>query len=154
MACITLGRLRRRPHALLHRDSPYVSTVQLHYMRRSLTSCIAINTTLPPSELVADAVKRSTVAHLFHMYDLLCDIAAIPRKPPSTWVSIPQAKSGSGSVGKPPIPTLSSQPPPGKLGDTTRSLKLFRGGGVVEMDARTLARECLKVIGKELGVSR
>ncbi|KAF4587994.1 hypothetical protein EYR38_009955 [Pleurotus pulmonarius] len=112
------------------------------------------HTTLPPSELVADAVKRSTVAHLFHMYDLLCDIAAIPRKPPSTWVSIPQAKSGSGSVGKPPIPTPSSQPPSGRPGESTRSLKLFRGGGVVGMDARTLARECLKVIGKELGVSR
>ncbi|KAF7416059.1 hypothetical protein PC9H_002319 [Pleurotus ostreatus] len=121
---------------------------------RCCTETPPIDTTLPPSELVADAVKRSTVAHLFHMYDLLCDIAAIPRKPPSTWVSIPQAKSASSSVGRIPMPTTTSPSSISQLGETTRASKLSRGGAVVEMDARTLARECLKIIGKELGVSR
>ncbi|OBZ73105.1 Protein MON2 [Grifola frondosa] len=38
---------------------------------------------LEPSQLIADAVKRSTKAHLFHFYPILCEIVSIPRKTPS-----------------------------------------------------------------------
>ncbi|KAG5219402.1 Protein MON [Salix suchowensis] len=154
MACLALGRLCRRTHALLHRDSPYVSIVEMHAKDlRLLTSCIAIDTTLPPSELVADAVKRSTVAHLFHMYDLLCDmqryLASLPRR------GYPSRKRSQLRVRwEGPDPNHRHPSSISQHGETSRASMLFRGGGVVEMDARTLARECLKIIGKELGVSR
>ncbi|KAF7290808.1 Protein MON2 [Mycena indigotica] len=73
-----------------------------------------VDTALSPKELIADAVRRSRVAHLFHFYPLLCEIASIPRRTPAAWVAVKQ--------------------------------------GAKELDARTLARECLKVLGKEMGV--
>jgi len=87
----------------------------------------AIDSSLSPSLLIADAVKRSSVAHLFHFYPVLCEIASIPRKTPSTWV-VAQPSSPSGQNG----------------GDVAKA---------VELDARVLARECLKEVGKEMGVS-
>ncbi|KAF8879578.1 guanine nucleotide exchange factor in Golgi transport N-terminal-domain-containing protein [Infundibulicybe gibba] len=38
-------------------------------------------------KLISDAVKRSSVAHLFHFYPVLCEIASMPRKTPSGWVN-------------------------------------------------------------------
>ncbi|KAJ7641694.1 hypothetical protein FB45DRAFT_900796 [Roridomyces roridus] len=75
----------------------------------------AIDTSLGPSLLIADAVKRSPVAHLFHFYPVLCEIASIPRQTPSSWV-------------------------------------VDKGSSVAELDARVLARECLKEVGREMGV--
>ncbi|KAF8129901.1 hypothetical protein EV363DRAFT_1399707 [Boletus edulis] len=78
----------------------------------------AIDPSLPPSVLIADVVKRSSVAHLFYFYPVLCEIASIPRKTPAAWVSV-----ASPSV----------------------------GGEMVQVDARALAKECLRVLGKEMG---
>ncbi|KAJ7187153.1 hypothetical protein C8R46DRAFT_1172029 [Mycena filopes] len=83
-----------------------------------------IDASLSPSLLIADAVKRSSVAHLFHFYPVLCEIASIPRKTPSSWVL---ARTG-GRTSSPD------------------------SGEVTELDARVLARECLKEVGREMGV--
>ncbi|KAL1741643.1 guanine nucleotide exchange factor in Golgi transport N-terminal-domain-containing protein [Schizophyllum fasciatum] len=77
-----------------------------------------IDTTQGHSALLADVAKRSPKAHLFHLYPVLCEIAASPRAPPTTWAS----------------PGASSAATNGEL-----------------LDARTLARQCLKEIGTELG---
>ncbi|EIN06524.1 hypothetical protein PUNSTDRAFT_90162 [Punctularia strigosozonata HHB-11173 SS5] len=83
------------------------------------TSCLeqpSIDAFLAPSALVADAVKRSARAHLFHLYPVLCEIATVPRKPPSAWVDT----NGTGQAR--------------------------------ELDARSLARDCLKALGVEMGI--
>ncbi|KAJ7842842.1 hypothetical protein B0H14DRAFT_3868774 [Mycena olivaceomarginata] len=84
----------------------------------------AIDASLSPSLLIADAVKRSSIAHLFHFYPVLCEIASTPRKTPSTWV-LPRAADKDSSS---------------------------EGAEAIELDARVLARECLKEVGKEMGV--
>ncbi|KAJ7102802.1 hypothetical protein C8R44DRAFT_682224 [Mycena epipterygia] len=83
----------------------------------------AIDASLSPSLLIADAVKRSSVAHLFHFYPVLCEIASIPRKTPSSWVLTRAADKSSSE-----------------------------GVEATELDARVLARECLKEVGREMGV--
>ncbi|KAN0116466.1 hypothetical protein V8E52_005847 [Russula decolorans] len=70
-----------------------------------------------PRGLIADSVKLSSCAYMFHFYSLLCEIASVPHKAPSA----------------------SSRPGPGYL---------------VSSDARELARECLKEVGREPGVPR
>jgi hypothetical protein len=89
----------------------------------SLTIFAAIDATLSPSLLIADAVKRSSVAHLFHFYPVLCEIASIPRKTPSSWV-------------------------------LSRAADALGSDEAMELDARVLARECLKEVGREMGVRR
>ncbi|KAF7333497.1 Protein MON2 [Mycena venus] len=84
----------------------------------------AVDASLSPPLLIADAVKRSSIAHLFHFYPVLCEIASIPRKTPSTWVLARAGDKGSSSEGE----------------------------EAVELDARVLARECLKEVGREMGV--
>ncbi|KAF9010067.1 hypothetical protein BDQ17DRAFT_1273776 [Cyathus striatus] len=81
-----------------------------------------------PSALIADAVKRSSIGHLFHFYPVLCEIASIPRRTPSVRV-IPNAQ-----------------------GIKVNGKDQFHG--VSEIDSRTLARECLLQVGKEMGVAR
>ncbi|KAG9312399.1 guanine nucleotide exchange factor in Golgi transport N-terminal-domain-containing protein [Chiua virens] len=96
----------------------------------------AVDPSLPPSALVADVVKRSSVGHLFYFYPVLCEIASIPRKTPAAWVLAggsvdggePDAWGARGRIGAPE-------------GD----------GRVVEVDARALAKACLGVLGKEMG---
>ncbi|KAF5376426.1 hypothetical protein D9615_008633 [Tricholomella constricta] len=91
-----------------------------------------IDTSLSPSQNISDAVKRSSVAHLFHFYPALCEIASIPRKTPAAWVPTRTGRVGNGHVdGKP---------------------ELRETEDAVALDARTLARTCLKEIGKEMGV--
>lgn len=123
----------------------------LHYAHSSLSSeylrlHTAIDSSLPPSDLVADAVKRSSVAHLFHFYHVLCDIASIPRKTPSAWVmaeapspSLPSSPSATGDHDN----TYTSR---SKIGTSTPS------GQASELDARSLARMCLKIVGEEMGM--
>ncbi|KAJ7449990.1 hypothetical protein B0H11DRAFT_323334 [Mycena galericulata] len=84
----------------------------------------AIDATLSPSLLIADAVKRSSVAHLFHFYPVLCEIASIPRKTPSSWVLSRAADKASSP----------------------------ERDEVTELDARVLARDCLKEVGREMGM--
>nr|GAT55286.1 predicted protein [Mycena chlorophos] len=49
---------------------------------------------LAPKDLLADAVRRSSVAHLFHFYSVLCAIASVPRRTPATWVAL-QSEAGA-----------------------------------------------------------
>lgn len=106
-----------------------------------LIDVVDIDTSSSPSQLIADAVKRSAIAHLFHFYPVLCEIASIPRKTPSTWV-ITNTAQGS------PLRT-----------EFSRDSVVTNGGEgsvdqAVQLDARVLARECLKEVGKEMGVSK
>ncbi|RDB21958.1 Protein MON2 [Hypsizygus marmoreus] len=100
----------------------------------------AVDTCLSPSQLISDAVKRSQVAHLFHLYPVLCEIASIPRKSPSAWVITNKAPPSAQPVAN------------GKTGSASSDHGEGRGSDVVELDARTLARACLKKVGKEMGV--
>jgi hypothetical protein len=104
----------------------------------------AIDSSLPPSNLIADAVKRSSVAHLFHFYHVLCDIASIPRKTPSAWVMaeapsllLPSSPSATGDH----VNTVR-----GKIGTSMSS------GQALELHARLLARMYLKIVGGEMGM--
>ncbi|EJD40839.1 hypothetical protein AURDEDRAFT_115706 [Auricularia subglabra TFB-10046 SS5] len=86
-----------------------------------------IDASAKPSQLIADAVKRSSQAHLFHFYAVFGDIASVPRKPPAAWMVLDAA-------------TL----PDSLLHDEQQRAQ--------EVDARQLARAALKEIGKEIGV--
>jgi hypothetical protein len=80
----------------------------------------AIDAALAPSLLIADAVKRSPIAHLFHFYPSFCDIAAIPRKTPSSWIT--SEVNGHGETAS------------------------------IQVDARSLAKKALRLIGEEMGM--
>lgn len=108
---------------------------------------LAIDSSLPPAELIADAVKRSSVAHLFQFYHILCNIASIPRKTPTAWVmaEAPSPLSPSSS----PRHSEDGHSPKRHLGQIGSSAT---NGKALELDARALARECLKLVGKEMGM--
>lgn len=94
---------------------------------------LAVDPSLTPSALVADVVKRSSVAHLFYFYPILCEIASIPRKTPTAWVLTS------------PLGGARDQGLQGRIGAPEAD------GKVVEVDARALAKACLGVLGKEMG---
>ena len=109
--------------------------------------------------MVSDSIKRSTVAHLFHFYPVLCEIASIPRRSPTAWVQA--STSDSDKRGK---NERDDGKPKGKIQKKESKEKSTRAvadatvngdvkGDVVELDARTLARDCLKELGREMGVS-
>ncbi|KAI0824392.1 hypothetical protein BC628DRAFT_1379334 [Trametes gibbosa] len=105
-----------------------------------------IDQSLPPSDLIADAVKRSKKAHLFHFYPILCDIVAVPRKTPTAWVMSSATRAASSPRGA----TASDARNSVSLADVARGS--VSEGHAVELDARALVRECLKEVGRELGV--
>jgi hypothetical protein len=113
-----------------------------HWRRRPK----AIDASLTPSGLIADAVKRSSRAHVFHFYTLLCEIASVPRKPPSAWIAgdrlVAASKEKQENGGR-----MSTQASSGAGPGMDH-------GHVLSFDARVLARECLKEVGRELGVPR
>ncbi|TBU23332.1 hypothetical protein BD311DRAFT_674190 [Dichomitus squalens] len=94
-----------------------------------------VDSSVPPSTLIADAIKRSTKAHLFHFYPILCEIVAIPRKTPTAWITMVTRSMSDAAQPK----SMDEHP-------TTST--------AVEVDARTLVKDCLKEIGRELGVGR
>ncbi|KAH9955055.1 hypothetical protein BC827DRAFT_1262095 [Russula dissimulans] len=106
----------------------------------------AIDTLLSPSELIADSVKRSTRAHVFHFYALLCEIASIPRKAPNAWITADRLVAPGRHAGKEPANVQTH------LND--RHVYGNGLGNLLSLDARLLARECLKEVGRELGVPR
>lgn len=93
-----------------------------------------------PSEIMADTVKRSPAAILFHFYTALCEIASIPRRTPSTWTS-------TNGIHKP-------DPNHPRRDSRTKINRYQSVEDVLELDARVLARDCLKVLGQEMGVAR
>jgi len=89
---------------------------------------------LSPAQVLAEAGKRSWIAHLFHFYDPLCQIVAIPQKLPSAWVGLDVLKPGRiTSLEYSESATVSDHK------DTQHE----------ELDARRLATACLEEIGKE-----
>ncbi|EKM50999.1 uncharacterized protein PHACADRAFT_128641 [Phanerochaete carnosa HHB-10118-sp] len=96
-----------------------------------------------PSALVADAVKRSTKAHLFHFFDVFCEIVAIPRKPPSVWVMTEHTEDASSDAARSPLLSWNSI----TSGEAQQ-------GKAVELDARTLAKQCLKELRSEMGIGQ
>ena len=115
-----------------------------------------------PRELVSDSIKRSTVAHLFHFYPVLCEIASIPRRSPTAWIQTSALESDKVNRGKNERDDGKTK---GKLQRKENKEKSTRTVAdavvtngdvkrdVVELDARTLARDCLKELGREMGVS-
>ncbi|KIY67422.1 hypothetical protein CYLTODRAFT_422528 [Cylindrobasidium torrendii FP15055 ss-10] len=79
-----------------------------------------------PSQIIADAVKCSSVAHLFYFYTIICDIASIPRSTPVAWVA-----NGSQVT----------------LRDDNASYT-----HVERVDARDVARRCLRAMGQEMSI--
>ncbi|KAI0300723.1 hypothetical protein B0F90DRAFT_1722805 [Multifurca ochricompacta] len=88
----------------------------------------AIDTSLQPSELIADSVKRSPRAHVIHFYTLLCEIASTPRKAPSAWVSADRLVTSGGAA------------PTSKDSETATAVRVLAGGRIE--------------VGRELGVPR
>ncbi|KAG1789692.1 uncharacterized protein HD556DRAFT_1433599 [Suillus plorans] len=78
------------------------------------------------------------VAHIFYFYSVLCEIASIPRKMPSTWVIMNSSLSETNQE---------------RRGNVLRHHigALEEGGDAMEIDARTLARKALQILGKEMG---
>jgi hypothetical protein len=131
---------------------------------------IRLDTSPTPRELVSDSIKRSTVAHLFHFYPVLCEIASIPRRSPTAWVQTSTSDSDKVNRGK--KNERDDGKAKGKLqkkenssnnnkeksnravADAVVSADGDVKGDVIELDARTLARDCLKELGREMGVSR
>jgi len=95
-----------------------------------------IETSLDPKGLITDAVRRSSKAHLFHFYHIFCEIASLPRKTPSAWLSSP------------------SDHPVGEAQSHITWEEQEKTKDFTEFDVRTLARECLKAIGQEMGLPR
>jgi hypothetical protein len=109
----------------------------------------AVDTSLRPAELIADSVKRSSRAHMFHFYSLLCEIASVPRKAPSAWISADRLAVLSGAPAEREKETETAA-----TGRTHHPSSSRSGAGhLVSFDGRELARECLKEVGRELGVS-
>ncbi|PPR04311.1 hypothetical protein CVT24_013384 [Panaeolus cyanescens] len=96
-----------------------------------------------PKEIISDSAKRSTIGHLFHFYPVLCEIASLPKSTPNSWIS-PNGLSGSASPQKRQSAVIINK----------RQSRIPKDTPPVDVDARTLALECLKEIGRELGVSR
>ena len=112
----------------VRRTAPHDTTIDLFTV---------IDQTLGAPSLIADAIKRSTKAHLFHFYPILCEIVAIPRKTPTAWVmESPKTKVKHG-----PSKTVVA------AADTNE-------GEAVALDARALVKECLQEIGREMGVGQ
>jgi len=112
----------------------------------------AIDGSLQPSELIADAVKRSSRAHVFHFYTLLCEIASVPRKAPNAWITADRlVASDEPAAGKEERAAATGAQV--HHGATTSGASSSLGH-IVSLDARVLARECLKEVGRELGVPR
>ena len=103
-----------------------------------------------PAELIADSVKRSSRAHMFHFYSLLSEIASVPRKAPSAWISADRLAVLSGV----PAEKEKKEMETAAAGRTRHVSRRPGPGHLVSFDARELARECLKEVGRELGVPR
>lgn len=91
---------------------------------------------MPSSQIIAEAVKCSTVAHLFHFYTVLCEIVSIPRRTPGAWVVNDGNELGKGAKGA------------AQANNTSNEIDV----PAERVDARDLARRCLIAAGREMGV--
>ena len=97
-----------------------------------VTICVAVDVQLPLYSLIADATKRSPKAHLFHFYNILCEILSLPRSLPSSYSSGNQYDGTSVNGNSP----LKPDSPKSDFKD--------------ENNARRLAYLCLLEIGKDI----
>jgi hypothetical protein len=161
------GRLSRHHRLNMQWSSPVCNTIlfcrRWLIYRNAQSAPEAIDASLPPSELIADAVKRSSRAHMFHFYSLLCEIASVPRKSPNAWIAADRlATFGGPTAGKEKERAAGAHINHGgkpKQASTTAGTITTTGSGavsnlghVLSFDAQALARECLKEVGRELGV--
>ncbi|KAF9530793.1 hypothetical protein CPB83DRAFT_850328 [Crepidotus variabilis] len=91
-----------------------------------------------PRKIIADSYKRSPKAHLFHLYPVICEIASIPRKGALAWV--PKDVAHTALYAK--TSSINEQ-----------GIDLDQESSFIKHDARSLAKDCLMVIGQELGIS-
>ena len=84
-------------------------------------------------QVIADTARRSTKAHLFHFYDLLCDVTGASGRSPSMWI-VPSRPEELVAWGMPHA-----------LQDG------FDKSIAVEISARQLSRSALKSVGREMG---
>jgi len=111
----------------------------------SSASLPPIDPTQSPQQLMSDATKRSPYAHLFNLYPLLYEIATVPRATPSAWiVTHPSSLTNRNSNTRPLTPPDSVTGSAGGSSSPTIASS-------VEVDARQLAKTCLRAIGKEIG---
>ncbi|CAL1702898.1 unnamed protein product [Somion occarium] len=107
-----------------------------------------IEQSLEPSKLISDAVKRSAKAHLFHLYPVLSEIVATPRKTPTAWVMTHARKTASRDA--------SNAAKPEEVRKSIAWNDVTSGAvdeaRAIELDARAVVKECLKEIGREMGV--
>ena len=108
---------------------------------------------LPPSRLIPLAVQRSTVAHLFHFYPLLCEIATLPTQPPSVWITPSIHEIDETTTVHEDLTGDKAYPQNGDALDKTSSVGVTHGikAKAVEVNSRQLARDCLMILGKEFG---
>lgn len=103
---------------------------------------------MEPSKLISDAVKRSAKAHLFHLYPILSEIVATPRKTPTAWVMTHARKTASRDA--------SNAAKPEEVRKSIAWNDVTSGAvdeaRAIELDARAVVKECLKEIGREMGV--
>ncbi|KAH7886558.1 hypothetical protein F5I97DRAFT_1868110 [Phlebopus sp. FC_14] len=101
---------------------------------------LAVDPSLPASALIADVVKRSPVAHLFYFYPIFCELSSLPRKTPSAWIN-------AGAPASPHAQAEGDGPARARIGMEEAQ------GKMIEVDARALSKECLTVLGKEMGAT-
>jgi hypothetical protein len=68
------------------RPAAEYATLSCVYMQK-LTPLPGPSTDMSPSQLIADAARRSTKAHLFQLYPMLCEIASSSRTA-IAWMSV------------------------------------------------------------------
>ncbi|EMD41098.1 hypothetical protein CERSUDRAFT_111675 [Gelatoporia subvermispora B] len=106
-----------------------------------------VDPSLTPAQLIADTIKRSSIAHLFHFYPIFCEIVSILRKTPTAWV-MTKARRTSADF------TANSEDVRKSISWTQVASGAAQEGRAVELDARLLVKECLKDVGREMGVGR
>ena len=93
---------------------------------------------------------------MFHLYSLLCEIASVPRKAPSAWIAadrlVVAPSSGGLSASSKEKKEESAAAVRTHHPGSSRSGSGSGMGHLVSFDARGLARDCLKEVGRELGV--
>ena len=114
----------------------------------SITDVVA-SAEATPSRLIADAVRRSSIAHLFHFYSVLTEFASIPRPLPA--MPIPAVNGGPILSQAQPTTTGSHGNGMGESNVSTYAHQDVEG--TLQLDARGLARTCLLEIGREMGAS-
>jgi hypothetical protein len=106
---------------------------------------------------------------MFHFYSLLCEIASVPRKSPNAWIAADRLAAFGGSATGKERERAAAAAAGAQInhGGKSKQVSTTAGamatgssgavsnlGHVVSFDARALARECLKEVGRELGVPR